>query len=285
MNIINGKKFAKLADIQISKEEHYYFEFGNDNNPNWYDIDNSNFINFDNPSIVYVNSSLLSPKPKLKSSNLITKLSYFKNPFTLILHNSDGNFEEFESRVLKLDNVTYVYSQNLNFKHEKVSPLPIGIANPIWEWGSEDLVNEVISIDVDKDNFIYTNFKVDGGLRPIDRQPCLDWMNLNNFKMNEVKPFRDYLLDLKSHKFCLCPQGNGFDTHRFWESLYMKTIPIVKKTVMTEFWAKFFPIILIDDWNEVNLDIIKNNYEKLNKWDNYYLLDFDNYVENFITIK
>jgi hypothetical protein len=285
MNIINGKKFADFADIQISKEEHYYFEFGKDDNPNWYDIDKVNFLSFDNPSVVYVNSSLLSNKPKLKSSNLITKLSYFKNPFTLILHNSDGNFEEFESRVLELDNVTHVYSQNLNFNHDKVSPLPIGIANPIWDWGSEDMVNEVISIDVDANNFIYANFKIDGGLRPIDRQPCKDWMDLNELKMNEVNPFRDYLLDLKSHKYSLCPQGNGYDTHRFWESLYMKTIPIVKRTVMTEFWENFFPIILIDDWNDIDLEKLKENYEDLNKWDNYDLLDFNNYIKNFITIK
>ena len=196
-----------------------------------------------------------------------------------------ANFEDFESRVLELDNVTRVYSQNLNFKHDKISPLPIGIANPIWAWGSEDLVNEVISIDVDKDNLIYANFKMEDGVRPIDREPCKDWMDLNGLEMNEVTPFRDYLLDLKSHKYSLCPQGNGLDTHRFWESLYMKTIPIVKRTVMTEFWENFFPIILIDDWNDIDLEKLKENYEDLNKWDNYYLLDFDNYVKNFIIIK
>ena len=103
--------------------------------------------------------------------------------------------------------------------------------------------------------------------------------------MNEVNPFRDYLLDLKSHKYSLCPQGNGYDTHRFWESLYMKTIPIVKRTVMTEFWENFFPIILIDDWNDIDLEKLKENYEDLNKWDNYDLLDFNNYIKNFITIK
>ena len=54
---------------------------------------------------------------------------------------------------------------------------------------------------------------------------------------------------------------------------------------MTEFWENFFPIILIDDWNDIDLEKLKENYEDLNKWDNYDLLDFNNYIKNFITIK
>jgi hypothetical protein len=40
------------------------------------------------------------------------------------------------------------------------------------------------------------------------------------------------------HKFLLCPPGAGPDTHRVWEALYLRTVPIVnvQLTGMTE-WA------------------------------------------------
>lgn len=285
MEIINGNKFALLCDVLISKEEHYYFEFGKNKIKNWFDVDKNDFYNYDNPKIVYINSSLLTNKPKLIEIRAIEKLSNFKNPFYLILHNSDGNFEEFESKVLEIPNLIHAYSQNLNYYHPKVSPLPIGIANPIWEWGNENILNKIIDTDIGKDNFIYANFEIEGGVRPIDREPCKNWMDLNNIKMNKRKSFKNYLTDLKSYRYSLCPQGNGYDTHRFWESLYMKTIPIVKRTVMTEFWSNYFPIVLIDNWNDINLIKLEQNYEYMNKWDNYHLLDFKNYTKKFIKIK
>ena len=32
-----------------------------------------------------------------------------------------------------------------------------------------------------------------------------------------------------NYSFELCPEGNGMDTHRFYEALFLNTIPIVKK--------------------------------------------------------
>ena len=34
---------------------------------------------------------------------------------------------------------------------------------------------------------------------------------------------------LLNYMFVICPEGNGIDTHRMWEALYLRTIPIIKK--------------------------------------------------------
>jgi hypothetical protein len=47
------------------------------------------------------------------------------------------------------------------------------------------------------------------------------------FNISTSKPFNQYLSELASHHFCLCIRGNGIDTHRFWESLYLGVIPVI----------------------------------------------------------
>ena len=42
-------------------------------------------------------------------------------------------------------------------------------------------------------------------------------------KINSTENFQR----LSEYKYCICPEGNGVDTHRFWEALYLKCVPIV----------------------------------------------------------
>ena len=45
--------------------------------------------------------------------------------------------------------------------------------------------------------------------------------------MSSNKPYDEYVNELTTYRFCLCIRGNGIDTHRFWESLYLGVIPVV----------------------------------------------------------
>jgi hypothetical protein len=59
-----------------------------------------------------------------------------------------------------------------------------------------------------------------------------------------------YLEDIRNHNFVLCPRGNGIDTHRLWETLYMGSIPIVQhNTAVDEF--SDLPICWIKNWEDV----------------------------------
>jgi hypothetical protein len=52
----------------------------------------------------------------------------------------------------------------------------------------------------------------------------------NNFwklQLKSNKSFPEYIKELSSYKFSLCIRGNGLDTHRFWESLYLGVIPVL----------------------------------------------------------
>ena len=83
MKIITGEHIQDLCGVSISKREHKPLE--SQNQLDSIDIDNFNFKNYDNPSIVYVNSSLINnTKPKLVESRLYEKLNQLKNPVNLV---------------------------------------------------------------------------------------------------------------------------------------------------------------------------------------------------------
>jgi hypothetical protein len=60
-----------------------------------------------------------------------------------------------------------------------------------------------------------------------------------------------YLQNLRTNGLVLCPEGNGVDTHRFWETLYMGGIPVVTKNPMMEFFYNNLPVIQLNDWSEL----------------------------------
>ena len=281
MNIITGEKIQSLCDHHISKDEHKKFELQVDNH---IDVDKFDFTDFDNDELVYCNGSLLNlQKPKLVESKLYEKLEQFKNPFKLVLHNSDQNFGDQQLKYLNIPNCKKIYTQNMNVIYdpilENIIPLPIGIANSFWKWGNLDIFDEVLNTDIDKkSNFIYANFTRVGGIRDVNRIKCYTKCKLEYIPFVEDMGYKDYLNTLKTYKYCISPQGNGIDCYRMWESLYLKVIPICIRSALVEYFAKLFPIYIIDDWYDLNCEVLESEYSKFT-WDNYRLLDFNNYIK------
>jgi len=73
----------------------------------------------------------------------------------------------------------------------------------------------------------------------------------NSYSVTEyLNPFR-YIRIANDFKFIAAPRGNGEDTHRFWEALYLNSVPVIKKSV----WAKNvqsmgIPCVVVDSWKE-----------------------------------
>lgn len=273
---IQGERFQDLCSVQISKLEHKQFESLSDS----IDIDDFDFTNYDNAELVYVNSALLNTaKPKLVESKLYDKLSEFKNPFRLVLHNSDDEFGEKQLKYLDIPDCKKIFTQNMNVKHPQVEPLPIGIANSFWKWGDSKIMDEVINEGYSDINpyYIYANFSKGDGLRYERRSKCYDMVVKEKIPFQEHTDYKSYLQELKQYKFCVSPEGNGIDCYRTWEALYMRTIPICKRSVMVEEFAKTFPIYIVDDWSELSDDNkIWDSYSDFN-WDNWDKLDFETY--------
>jgi hypothetical protein len=90
-----------------------------------------------------------------------------------------------------------------------------------------------------------------------------------------------YLQDLYEHKFVLCPEGVGIDTFRVWDALYMKSIPIVKKSNHMLAFSDL-PILFVDDYTSLTKDLLEHAYnEMLDDVHNFDKLKFS-YWENLI---
>jgi hypothetical protein len=66
-------------------------------------------------------------------------------------------------------------------------------------------------------------------------------------------------------KYTLCPDGAGASTFRFFESLFLNSIPIVKKTNTTfDKIYNIFPCLVVNDWHNINEQFLDSNYNYFN---------------------
>ena len=100
-------------------------------------------------------------------------------------------------------------------------------------------------------------------LRPEQIERLVDFRKSREYtKALQVIVHREFLKQIYSHKFVFAPRGNGIDTHRLWESLYLRTIPIVKKSIaMEDFYD--LPILFVDDWDNITEDFLNQKYDEI----------------------
>lgn len=151
----------------------------------------------------------------------------------LYCHNSDENIykDELIDDLLKNESVNAFYSQNLSTMHEKARILPIGVANSCWEHGDLYALKDVLykNYKYKKIDKIYVNFNENTYIHRKKYKESLKNLKEQSIMYIEDKelPYKDYLNRLVKYKYCFCPRGNGLDTHRFWEAIYLGVIPIV----------------------------------------------------------
>jgi hypothetical protein len=78
---------------------------------------------------------------------------------------------------------------------------------------------------------------------------------------------QEYFQTVNKYKFVLCCEGNGFDSHRLWETLYLNNFPILLKTE----WSKSLknlnlPILIVDTYGQINQELLLDFY---NRWKNF----------------
>jgi hypothetical protein len=251
MELITGNKFKRIC-------HHSYDEFGFSVQSEPSDGETLKvFVKID-----YVHNFFMNPPSR---------------PFILITHNGDLPVDGNYLRYMDNPNLLKWYGQNIMTIHPKLQSIPIGIANEKWPHGNESVFFDVIQKGVKKERLIYVNFDVNTNRQ--ERNYCLSEINKKGLDMGVKLPFNQYLEEVAKSYFVVSPNGNGVDCHKTWEALYLKTIPIVTKSINIDFY-KNYPIIIINDWSEFNPSILTIDlYNKiLDKFDNKQL-SF-NYYEN-----
>jgi hypothetical protein len=272
MDIITGEKLQFICNHYIGKRT----EFEKSNytyNPNLKKekilIFEEIKTNFNNKPIIFCYSHLLKDLVKL-----IEKLNFLDNEFILMFHNSDYNFDKEHLKLFEVKKLKKIFTQNMNVSNNNVIPLPIGIANSKWHHGNLSVWKETFNLNINKINNIYFSFSIDTNKQI--RGECYNSIISKKIPFLKSRRYYKYLRILASYKYSICPEGNGIDTHRFWESLYLKVIPICKRNILVEYFSKFFPVIILDNWDDLNVQFLINEYKK-NTWDNYSNLNLGYY--------
>jgi len=94
-----------------------------------------------------------------------------------------------------------------------------------------------------------------------------------------------YLQRLRCTKFVPVPEGNGLDTHRFYESLTMGAIPIVIDFDPMRELTEELPVLRVQKWTDVDKEILEQVYIELHnekRTYNWRRLESDFWIERII---
>ena len=87
---------------------------------------------------------------------------------------------------------------------------------------------------------------------------------------------------MSEYKFCICPIGNGLDTHRLWEALYLKCVPIVINDDFINVIKNNtnLPLFILNSWDDLDVNNLPD-YNSFNFENSKKYLDY-NYYKNLI---
>ena len=190
----------------------------------------------------------------------------------LVTGHSDHDISLTEWKILENPNIKKWFCENKNIQHPKLVSLPIGITNKDEPnsfvhsiIGNTNRIIEISKTNKTIRNLVYMNFSICNF--PEEREKIYhlyknkSWVTVGTTNISE-NGHQLFLEDIYSHKFCFAPRGAGIDTHRLWESLYLRTIPIVKKCIAME---DFFdlPILFVDNWENLTEDFLNEKYNEI----------------------
>lgn len=210
---------------------------------------------------IHDETSKLDPG-KIKKGDLVFVktdflIDYFENihpkikyRYYLLTHNSDFEITK-EYKKYCDEKIIIWYAQNLNFEmNHSIQPIPIGLENKRFLKGG--LISHYKGTNaIEKNKFVYSCF---------NESTHKDRIGINNlYQDNKLVTIckgtnhKRYIQNLSEFKFNLCPRGNGLDTHRIWESLMVKSVPILLKNKFSENFINLgLPFLLLDEWEELN---------------------------------
>jgi len=214
------------------------------------------------------------------------------NKFIIVSGNSDTSVNRKIKNINTLLNNKYLekmYSQNLLINHNKLINLPIGVdlhsrfslnrrgPRKILPKRFEKIFIKTIRMKSIKESKIYCNFHFrlnssrNKCLKKIPKNLCV----FQNKRITQEQTWKE----IKKCKFVACPDGNGVDTHRFWETILLGSIPIILKNNKLISLYKNMPVIIVKDWNKMDNKFLEKNYNQLKyKKFNFNILLMKNWI-------
>jgi hypothetical protein len=253
VSLVSGEKFQELAHLvcykditsNISRQALGVSSYG------MFRIGKDNPERFSGVRIIFVYANCLDEFIKHHAEHIV--------PGTILISHNEDNPVEDRHLILFEKGVSKWYAQNALAVHPKLEGIPIGIANSQWKHGNAELLSLVRAKAYrTKFELVCKNFAV--GTNSPARTLCLQQTKrLCEPFPSTIEEF--YWRKLASSKFVISPPGNGVDCHRIWESLYLRTVPIVLRNPALRHF-EHLPILFIDSWTELTRKKLESIWEE-----------------------
>lgn len=249
MNFITGEKFKTLADYIYTPAVKYQDDFNDFGNT----LDLPKLKDGD---IIYTHTMFVK--------QLFEVIKNIDKKLIVISHNCDTGVD---SSFIVPDNVIKWYTQNVNVVNPKIESLPIGLENNRWFPDRQKKKKIIAKLNETRNyrNLVYMNHNI--GTNPTVRGRLYElyegesWVTAERGSNSQGR-FDEYLDNIYNHKFVMSPQGNGLDTHRTWECLYVGSIPIEKRNLNNRFYTDL-PICFVDSWEDLTPEFLESEFVRI----------------------
>lgn len=175
------------------------------------------------------------------------------------------------------NNVLGLYVSNAMSFGGKIKPFPLGLQRKLHiNDKNQEVLKTLINYNVKPKKLLYINHN--NNTNPI-RAKITNFFENKNWATigSKTKSYEEFLLNIKEHKFMICPEGNaiGGDCHRDWEVIYMRRVPIIKKN---DFLTNLFdgiPVLFVEDFNDVTESLLNENLNLYDEMQNFDLSNLD----------
>lgn len=218
--------------------------------------------------------------------DLISKIRSQTRTVNVLTHRSDGCIlplgQTYHPRPMERtedftwhnipSNIQWWFAQNCDVWDDRLVFIPIGVENDEWSLPArkKEIILTLRKLEVRKRGLVYLNVNpVTNFIRPhiYHLFSGKKWCTVEYGKHGV--DFENFAQKIWSHKFVFAPEGNGMDTHRPWEALYLGSYPIVKRRCFTTEFAKHLPILVVDSWEQVTRELLEAKYQEFShrNWD------------------
>ncbi len=194
--------------------------------------------------------------------NLCSQLPDMK--FVIFVGFEDSSIDEFIFDKIP-SNVIAIYSSNCISFGGKVRPIPFGIPRRAsLNDKRQEVTMSLIDFDKQPVNLCYINHSLGANPeRPLVNEFLSNksWVTISGPTTIAADDYRAYLMEIKDHKFMVCVDGNaiGCECYRNWETLYMRRVPIVKRSPYMEKIFEGFPVLFVDEFTDITEDLLISN--------------------------
>lgn len=219
----------------------------------------------DKPADNYINNVLML------TNNLLVLCSLLPNNQFIIFTGEEDT--PIDQHIVLPPNVLRIYAVNALYNTEQIIPFPFGLQRQI---GLNDnrlqvMTDFILRQELFADTIIEPSSKLLYINCSLERNP--ERAPLAKFETNEwctvrfdkdskfflYERYNEFLSELRDHKFVACPKGHGYDTHRIWETLYMRRVPVMLEDPYFRRLLKGFPVLFVNGWSELEPYVMKED--------------------------